>query len=36
LRRLECLDGQIRDHHLNWNQRLGTSQDLGRLVSKTA
>jgi D-arabinose 1-dehydrogenase-like Zn-dependent alcohol dehydrogenase len=30
LRRLECLDGQIRDHHLNWNQRLGTSQGWDR------
>ncbi len=32
-RRLECPDRQIRGHHLNWNQRLGKSQNLGRLVS---
>jgi hypothetical protein len=32
LRCLECPDGQIRGHHLNWNKRLGTGQDLGRLV----
>src|ERR1700730_13497426 len=25
-------EGQIRGHHLNWNKRLGTCQDLGRLV----
>src|ERR1700730_1108567 len=34
-RLLRCLErphGQIRGHRLNWNQRLGTGQDLGRLV----
>src|SRR6202040_3654544 len=34
-RLLRCLErphGQIRGHHLNWNKRLGTGQDLGRLV----
>jgi hypothetical protein len=29
---LECPDGQIRGHHLNWNQRLGKGQNLGQLV----
>src|ERR1700724_1713712 len=34
-RLLRCLErphGQILGHRLNWNQRLGTGQDLGRLV----
>ena len=32
LRCLERPDGQIRGHRLNWNQRLGQGQNLGRLV----
>jgi hypothetical protein len=35
-RLLRCLErphGQIRGHHLNWDERMGTGQDLGRLVS---
>jgi hypothetical protein len=32
LRCLERPDRQIRGHRINWNQRLGTGQDLGRLV----
>src|SRR5208282_5818710 len=35
-RLLRCLErphGQIRGHHLNWNERMGTGQNLGRLVS---
>src|SRR5208283_359562 len=34
-RLLRCLErphGQIRGHHLNWNERMGTGQNLGRLV----
>jgi Integrase core domain len=33
LRCLERPHGQIRGHRLNWNERMGTGQNLGRLVS---
>jgi transposase len=32
LRCLERPHGQIRGHRLNWNERMGTGQNLGRLV----
>ena len=34
-RLLRCLErphGQIRGYRLNWNERMGTGQNLGRLV----
>jgi hypothetical protein len=33
LRCLERPHGQIRGYRLNWNERMGTGQNLGRLVS---
>jgi len=36
LRCLERPHGQIRGYRLNWNERMGTGQNLGRLVLQVA